>query len=500
MRLNKKLTVLFFIVLFFGIGESVSAATYYVANTGNDNCSGTAQTLGSSGTCAWKTLAKVNGRTFSPGDSILFKRGDTWNERLIIPSSGTAGNPITFGAYGTGNKPVFDGTGVVIPHWRGLIFGDTKNYITVTDIRVQNSGIGIGSTVENYGIGFYGGTGITVQNCEVYNVDSYGIFANTSSNVRYLNNDVSRASCYSWGEQITVSVVNGFEIAYNKSHDDCPNGGGGGGSGIDAKGGSSNGTIHHNEVYNLTTPLAVGIYVDAWDATTHNVQVYNNYVHNIAGGGGLSVGAEAGGTIYDITFHHNIVTNAQDGFTMHDEGTTGGPVYNIYFYNNTLYLNGKADQDWHGGVRILDSLLSTGGVTFKNNIIANSYNYQIGYYHSLVQLTDIVANYNVIYGINSGGYAYNSGTNTITSNPLFVNAAGNNFTLQSGSPARNACDNSVWQGKPNITDYNGVKITDSSGNLVAPGGRVDCGAIEYGEGTGGTDTIPPSIPTGLSVQ
>jgi len=81
-----------------------SATTYYVSSsTGNDANGGT-----SSG-AAWQTVAKVNGQTFLPGDSILFKRGDVWNESLAPASSGSSGNPITFDAYGTGAAPNLTG-------------------------------------------------------------------------------------------------------------------------------------------------------------------------------------------------------------------------------------------------------------------------------------------------------------------------------------------------------------------------------------------------------
>jgi hypothetical protein len=46
---------------------------------------------------------------FQPGDSILFKRGDVWNESLAPASSGSSGNPITFDAYGTGAAPNLTG-------------------------------------------------------------------------------------------------------------------------------------------------------------------------------------------------------------------------------------------------------------------------------------------------------------------------------------------------------------------------------------------------------
>jgi hypothetical protein len=80
------------------------AATYYVSSsTGNDGNNGT------SSETAWQTIAHVNGHTFLPGDSVLFKRGDVWNESLVPPSSGSSGNPITFDAYGTGAAPNLTG-------------------------------------------------------------------------------------------------------------------------------------------------------------------------------------------------------------------------------------------------------------------------------------------------------------------------------------------------------------------------------------------------------
>ncbi|HTS37814.1 MAG TPA: hypothetical protein VMH04_19220 [Candidatus Solibacter sp.] len=86
------------------LGGLASATTYYVSSSsGNDANSGTSTAN------AWRTVAKVNGQTFGAGDSILFKRGDVWNESLVPPSSGVSGNPITFDAYGVGAAPNLTG-------------------------------------------------------------------------------------------------------------------------------------------------------------------------------------------------------------------------------------------------------------------------------------------------------------------------------------------------------------------------------------------------------
>ena len=62
---------------------------------------------------AWKTIAKVNASSFTPGDQILLKRGEVWRETLTVPSSGAAGKPITFGAYGSGVQPILNGSHLV---------------------------------------------------------------------------------------------------------------------------------------------------------------------------------------------------------------------------------------------------------------------------------------------------------------------------------------------------------------------------------------------------
>jgi hypothetical protein len=93
-----------FVLLLCAFSANAWATTYYVSSSsGSDSNSGT------SSSTAWKTIAHVNGQSFNPGDSILFKRGDVWNESLAPASSGSSGNPITFDAYGTGAAPNLTG-------------------------------------------------------------------------------------------------------------------------------------------------------------------------------------------------------------------------------------------------------------------------------------------------------------------------------------------------------------------------------------------------------
>jgi hypothetical protein len=96
---------LFYITVLIATLRALAPATTYYVSSGT----GTDANNGTSASMAWQTIAHVNAQTFQPGDSILFKRGDVWNESLTPPSSGTSGNPITFDAYGTGPAPNLTG-------------------------------------------------------------------------------------------------------------------------------------------------------------------------------------------------------------------------------------------------------------------------------------------------------------------------------------------------------------------------------------------------------
>lgn len=99
-----------FLAVAFLMSSEASATTYYVSWTlGSDGNNGT------SSSTPWQTVGKVNGQTFLPGDSILFRRGDVWNESLAPGSSGSSGHPITFDAYGTGAPPNLTGYYAIAP-------------------------------------------------------------------------------------------------------------------------------------------------------------------------------------------------------------------------------------------------------------------------------------------------------------------------------------------------------------------------------------------------
>lgn len=78
--------------------------TYYVDSIGGDD-----NNNGTDTSTAWKTLSKVNGTIFQPGDRILFKAGCSWEGQLWPKGSGLDGSPIVIDMYGTGSKPLING-------------------------------------------------------------------------------------------------------------------------------------------------------------------------------------------------------------------------------------------------------------------------------------------------------------------------------------------------------------------------------------------------------
>jgi hypothetical protein len=106
---------------------------YLSSSTGNDNNNG-------SQTQPWKTLSKLSNITLGPGDTVYFKKGDTFRGHYVVNGSGTEQSPITFTAYGTGNQPVISGS----DHddgggdYREAILVENEDNMIFEDLEIQN--------------------------------------------------------------------------------------------------------------------------------------------------------------------------------------------------------------------------------------------------------------------------------------------------------------------------------------------------------------------------
>ncbi len=144
---------------------SEPANTFYISSsTGSDTNNGTSPST------PWKTIAKVNTQTFTPGASILFKSGDIWTgETITVNSSGNSTSPITYSSYGIGEKPVISGF-TDVASWTniGNNIWESTNVVsslsTVNMVVINNTNTPMGRT-PNTGYYYYqshsGATSIT---------------------------------------------------------------------------------------------------------------------------------------------------------------------------------------------------------------------------------------------------------------------------------------------------------------------------------------------------
>ena len=118
-------------------GETVGTSYYLDSEDGDDNAKGTSPST------AWKSLNKLEGITFQPGDKILLKAGSQFTGGLQPQGSGTAENPITVDIYNgdaigkdAGERAVINGQGQV----RNTIFLENLEYWNISNLEITNTG------------------------------------------------------------------------------------------------------------------------------------------------------------------------------------------------------------------------------------------------------------------------------------------------------------------------------------------------------------------------
>ncbi len=117
----------------------VLSATYYVsfstgADTNNGTSTGTPFKHAPGMTSCSDTCAST---TIQAGDFVYLKRGDTWTgQTLTIPASGTSGNPVTYGAYDSGDRPVIDRECTA----NNTFILNDRQYVTIENIKFYRSG------------------------------------------------------------------------------------------------------------------------------------------------------------------------------------------------------------------------------------------------------------------------------------------------------------------------------------------------------------------------
>lgn len=186
---------------------------------------------------AYASVTDVSVTSFLPGDTILFRRGQTWREMLTIKKSGTQGNQITYGAFGTGNRPRITAADVV----SGMAPSGTTNVYSASGVIVAPNVVLVDGTLgtKQLSIGalgtnndWYFASGIlyvystsdisgkTVEagvRDKVVNTTSIGNSYYTLENLQLdsANHPAAGAGVYISGNGATGAVVDNCDIKYN---------------------------------------------------------------------------------------------------------------------------------------------------------------------------------------------------------------------------------------------------------------------------------------------
>ena len=167
---------------------------YLSSSTGNDSNDG-------SQTQPWKTLSKISNTTLGPGDTVYFKKGDTFRGHFVVDGSGTEQSPITFTSYGNGSQPIISGS----DHDYGG--GDYREAMLVTnhdnmvfdDLEIQNH-----RTISRSGVGDLVSFGIRIEVSDSNaNLNNFSFRNMTFKNVYALY----------WVDPSNQNAFNDFEVS-----------------------------------------------------------------------------------------------------------------------------------------------------------------------------------------------------------------------------------------------------------------------------------------------
>lgn len=473
-------------ILFLMVGNLAFAANIFVKKNGNDAFNGLSYAQ------AVKTI-KRGLDLANPGDIVLVDAG-VYNERIIMPKSGTPNNFITLTNYNNGVVYVDGSSGTINSNQDALLTCVNKSYIKIQNIQFRNN-----YKANARGILIYGaGKEYQITNCKVYNIGwtsskttipngsnsasgilVVGSLADSLHTLYFSGNEIY--NCITgYSESFTlVGNVRNFLIENNVVHDNTN-------IGIDIAGHytwtgapaavnvARNGTVRLNTVYNCVMPnsidLASGIYVDGGK----NIHIDRNRV--FGNGCGISVGCENNGkTVSNVQVRANLIYNNKNAGIIFGANQPNSTITKSIVNNNTLYRNYTDEAKY--GIFGAELVLQNCNLNkFTQNIYSprtntcvaigcwnytqtnNTFNYSL-FWRSVGNQTNWLAN-------------IPNDPNGIYGDPKFVTPGvgiSANFHIQTGSKAIN---------KGNPAFIIGLNELDLDGQARIQQGRCDIGADE----------------------
>jgi hypothetical protein len=398
-----RLQVLFSFLLLLA-SFSVSASTYYVSASGNDQFAGTSVAT------AWRTIERVNGTRLAPGDLVLFEGGSSFAGSISLRNynQATGLQPIVFGSYGAGRAYINSGSSYgFYAHNVGGIELRRLNFVGSGRLSNTNSGIIFFLDSANVHLQHIVLDSVTVQGYRATGI-SIGSWNGTSGydGVRITNCITSangEAGLASYAQDLAAH--HNWYVAYCKAFDNAGRadittthtGNGIVLSGIDSA------LVEHCEAYNNgwlnANPSGGPVGIWGWccnnltiqkceshhnrSGTNHdgggfdldggctNSVLQYNYSHDNDGPGYLLAQYPSAPPLTDVTIRYNISENDgrrrnQGAIMLWSSGSNGG-IQRAAIYNNTIYITPPADGSRPKAVDITSGGISD--ITFRNNLL-----------------------------------------------------------------------------------------------------------------------------------
>ena len=235
--------------------------------------------------------------------------GTFWRETLITPSIGSEGNPIVFGPYGSGKKPIINGANI-IQIWSPV--GVRNVYQAAMEMKPKTVFYNGNQLVENDG----GEAGVGLNEWDWVSSSSSKLYVNVGEDPDNGTLEVpQRNENIIVGNKFYIKFEN-LELKYSNN------------KGIAVYGLSAN-----IEVANctFTKTTLIGLYVDEYD----NGNGYDIHDNNFdLGSEGIYYGFFAADfKVSGVSFYRNTISHAQGGVVFSNEASKNA----IYFYENEIH-------------------------------------------------------------------------------------------------------------------------------------------------------------------